>query len=283
MKALKKGVSVHAPFDSGDCDTCHLPHAGDNAKLLVDKPDALCRNCHDPSSASLSAAHKGFPPSSLHCTSCHNPHGSQQPHLIRSSPHAVFSGCARCHEAKGPKPQALQASQPELCYRCHASIKTLAQKPDAHKALASGCTTCHTPHAADEKGLIKTDEHTVCLSCHKKIKEQMATSVSVHPIKAGGGRCTICHEPHQSPNAHLLKGNINAVCSKCHTGHAQFGHPIGSNVIDPRTKEPLTCISCHDPHGTQQRMTLRADPQRALCMECHASGEDMSAKKPEKP
>jgi predicted CXXCH cytochrome family protein len=266
MKKLKSAISVHPPFAGGDCDTCHAPHASANGNLLVDNPNALCRTCHDP------ASHKKFPLPIHDCTSCHNPHASNQAHLIRSKPHQVFTptSCARCHDGKPIK------TPTELCYRCHSPIKALAQKPGAHKALESGCTTCHNPHTADEPGLIKNNnERAICLGCHKNIREQMDHSVSIHPLKANGGRCTSCHEPHQSGKAHLLKGDINAVCSKCHGGHAQFGHPVGSNVIDPRTNQGMNCLSCHSPHGSQNRMLLRADPQRALCIECHAANDAM--------
>jgi predicted CXXCH cytochrome family protein len=102
--------------------------------------------------------------------------------------------------------------------------------------------------------------------------------VSSHPATAGGGRCTICHEPHQSANRALLRsGDVNAVCSKCHKGHAQFGHPVGSNVTDPRNGQPMSCLSCHNPHASQQKMMLRAESQRALCVECHATTDAMAA------
>jgi predicted CXXCH cytochrome family protein len=283
LKKLQKATSVHPPFAGGDCTTCHSPHAADKPNLLVDDAGSLCRTCHDPGDANLQRAHHSFPAQSLNCVSCHNPHGSTQAHLIRSKPHAVFSGCARCHEATGPKPQALQASVPDLCYRCHSTVRASVQQQGVHKALQQpkACVICHNPHSADESGLIKGgDERAVCLSCHKAIKDQAQRSVSIHPLKAGGGRCTICHSPHQSGNAHLLKAaDVNAVCGKCHEGHAQFGHPVGSNVIDPRTGAGLTCLSCHDPHGTQQRMTLRLDPQRALCVECHEGNDAMNARK----
>src|SRR5581483_6604704 len=196
LSKLKNATSVHPPFAGGDCDTCHAPHASSNGRLLVDDANTLCRTCHDPAEARLATAHKHFPASALQCVSCHNPHGSNQAHLIRSKPHEVFSGCARCHDVAGPKPSALQTkTATELCYRCHSPIRAAAQKPGAHKALEAGCTTCHTPHTADEKGLIKgNDERAICLGCHKAIKAQMDRSVSIHPLKANGGRCTSCHE-----------------------------------------------------------------------------------------
>lgn len=143
--------------------------------------------------------------------------------------------------------------------------------------MEQGCVTCHNPHAADEPKLIKgNNERAICLGCHSEIKDQMTKAVSTHPVKAGGGRCTVCHQPHQSDAPHLLASkDINAVCSKCHKGHAQFGHPIGSNVIDPRTGQGMSCLSCHNPHASQQRMMLRADAQRGLCVECHESEDAM--------
>jgi predicted CXXCH cytochrome family protein len=279
LEKLKSAASVHVPFQTGGCDTCHSAHASDRADLLTGEPTALCRTCHDTADPALTRAHKNFPAGSLKCLSCHNPHGSERPKLIRSKTHEVFTGCARCHDTTGSKPQALQTkTTTELCYRCHSPVKRAAEKPGAHKALEKGCTTCHDPHTADSKGLIRGDERRACLSCHPVIAEQLAKSVSIHPLKAGGGRCSICHEPHQSGQKALLKGDLNVLCSGCHKGHEQFGHPVGSNVLDPRTQQPLTCLSCHAAHGSQQRAILRQDPQRTLCLQCHDSNETMGAR-----
>jgi len=132
--------------------------------------------------------------------------------------------------------------------------------------------TCHTPHASDRPGLVAGDARAVCLKCHQPIKDLIAHSVSTHPAKAGG--CSICHDPHQSGNPSLLRAKGTEVCAKCHKGHAQFGHPMGGGVTDPRTGKEMTCLSCHDPHGTQFKMTLRGDPQRGLCVSCHSAGEE---------
>jgi predicted CXXCH cytochrome family protein len=40
-------------------------------------------------------------------------------------------------------------------------------------------------------------------------------------------------------------------------------------VKDPRTNQPMTCLSCHFPHGSQHAAILRANPSQALCVECH--------------
>ena len=76
------------------------------------------------------------------------------------------------------------------------------------------------------------------------------------------------------------------LCGTCHKTHAKFTHPFGKGVVDPRTKEEMTCLSCHGPHGTPQRYILVADGKRDLCVECHGGGDDgtmraLGAKKPE--
>ena len=92
------------------------------------------------------------------------------------------------------------------------------------------------------------------------------------------GRCSICHEPHQTPNAHLLVRPEQELCRTCHGKHAQFGHPVGVNVIDPRTQQPMTCLSCHGPHGTQWSAILLDNPAQPLCVRCHEADSGAGVK-----
>ena len=54
-----------------------------------------------------------------------------------------------------------------------------------------------------------------------------------------------------------------------HKDHSVFSHPTGPSVNDPRTGQPLTCLSCHAPHGSAFPAMLIANPQRELCLQCH--------------
>jgi len=131
--------------------------------------------------------------------------------------------------------------------------------------------TCHTPHAADMPGLVIGNGRDICLSCHKSIQATIQKSFSIHPKTGAAGRCTACHTPHQSDEPHLLKAAKNAVCQSCHKTHSQFGHPMGTGVIDPRDGTEVSCLSCHLPHGSQQQFMLIANPKRDLCVMCHPS------------
>jgi predicted CXXCH cytochrome family protein len=85
------------------------------------------------------------------------------------------------------------------------------------------------------------------------------------------GFCSACHAGHASDQKPLLKAARADLCLTCHKQHSEFSHPFGPNVIDPRTKEAMTCLSCHAPHGTPHVSLLTENPQRALCVQCHAS------------
>ena len=271
--ALQKAKVVHSPFAGGDCGKCHDPHASGSRAQLLEPPTKLCRKCHDLSTPKIRKAHAQFPFEKAECGSCHNPHGSDQAGLIRSKPHKVFRACGNCHKASGDNPAELLLAGNDLCFKCHARKREELKKKVVHQAIEDGCTVCHTPHAADEKRLVRGKERTICLSCHDEVKNRISASVSTHPVKVEGGRCSICHDPHASPQPHLLPADSIEVCKKCHGKHGMFTHPIGAGVIDPRNQQVLTCLSCHGVHGTQYRFTLLENPQRALCIQCHRSDE----------
>ena len=266
-KDLLKAAEVHPPFADGDCLTCHTSHAAERPGMLRKEARTLCLECHSPGDAGMKKAHP-FGVGRLDCGSCHNPHASEQEKLIRDEPHAVFGSCGRCHEPGGK----LLAKADDLCLRCHSEVRNELAAPDAHPALAEGCLSCHSPHAADRPGLIRGgSDRVACLSCHQEIEARRRSSFSVHPETGEAGACSSCHTGHRSDQPALLKAAPEKVCESCHKGHAQFGHPIGKGVIDPRTGKDTSCASCHSPHGTGFPALLTHSPQRSLCVQCHAA------------
>ncbi|HET9553534.1 MAG TPA: cytochrome c3 family protein, partial [Anaeromyxobacteraceae bacterium] len=278
IAARLKGRSVHAAVAQG-CRSCHDPHASDQPAQLVAPAAQLCRRCHDPAAARLRQAHQGFSLARLACTSCHDPHGSSEPGLVRAAPHKVFRACDKCHRAGGAGAGALTQPTPQLCFRCHSEKRVALGKPGAHAGARGDCLACHTPHAANERGLVRADERAVCLGCHEPVRRALDASRSIHPLRAEKGRCSACHEPHQTANRKLLARPEQELCRRCHGSHAQFGHPIGSNVLDPRSGQPLSCLSCHGPHGTQWTSVLLDNPSQALCVRCHDPSGAMGGKR----
>ena len=47
-------------------------------------------------------------------------------------------------------------------------------------------------------------------------------------------------------------------------------HPMGEGTLDPtREGQPLTCMSCHNPHGSETAQIMHEDPRSKLCIRCH--------------
>lgn len=224
-------ANVHPAFKDMDCNTCHQPHASDNAPLLNSPVNELCSTCHDPKDAAIAKSHFGVSAFEGKCTDCHNPHASKNPKLIvEGKEHIPFGSrsCEMCHAKTGAdgKP-ALKKIPEETCFVCHSDFRKLGERPVVHPPFASGdCTTCHNPHVSRRTSLIRKPLSDICFDCHDADALKDAHPVSRHPTakeeKADPRRegkpfnCASCHEPHAGKNPKLMRGEIFTLCGECH-------------------------------------------------------------------
>jgi predicted CXXCH cytochrome family protein len=231
----------------------------------------LCAPCHPLGDEDLVETHLGASLEALDCLSCHAPHATTAEGGIRSVEHSPFEerDCGMCHDDSADDPSALLVGPPDLCMMCHEDPLDVPSRVSAHPPVQEGqCLSCHTPHASNDEGLLKGRAKTVCLSCHDAIRQRAETSTSSH-LDYAQGDCTACHVPHASGERKLLRAGAIQTCSACHEQHMTFSHPMGGKTLDPRTGQPVDCLSCHDPHGTSHAFFLRADANRDLCVQCH--------------
>ncbi len=262
----------HMPFEAGDCLQCHTAHTSPRKRLLVKPASQLCQDCHQVADPRIARVHQPFNMATASCVSCHAPHGSDRKGLIKTVAHQPFAQgrCGACHQVSGPDPKATFLKGRELCFTCHSKEAQAFKKKLVHDPVAAGqCEACHTPHASEIKGLLVDEAWGMCLECHEKVQERYARSKGYHPAKAEASVCTACHTPHASDQPDLFPDDSLKVCSTCHKEHASLSHPMGAGVIDPRTKGPITCLSCHDPHGTQFEKFITFPKERELCIQCH--------------
>lgn len=266
----QKRPNIHQPVAAKQCLKCHAPHGTSNEGLLVKNVPDLCFGCHT-QDQNFQTVHKGYNLSKADCNTCHDPHASGSKGLLMANQHAPFKGgrCNDCHtggtQAGGSF--AISGSVTELCLRCHSSIKA-ETKQDYHKHLEgdASCTNCHNPHASNGTALLAADQKDLCVKCHfNNLPPKVRALSTTHP----GKDCTTCHKPHGADNEKMLVTTDWELCRSCHPDVHKGTHPMGSDIIDPRTKGPLFCGSCHKMHGSEFKSYLPLNPDGDLCVQCH--------------
>ncbi len=59
------------------------------------------------------------------------------------------------------------------------------------------------------------------------------------------------------------------LCGSCHDHEHGINHPLGLETRDPRSGDPMSCLSCHSMHDAPEEMYLHASQERELCIGCH--------------
>jgi len=269
----KEGIiakkNIHPEVKKGRCTVCHNPHSSDLNGLLIKDKKSLCAGCHPGAGEIFTKAHLGYKVSGTDCFGCHSPHSSDRKGLLKTTLHKPFgeNQCTSCHSAGST---AVVKSGISLCTECHQTSLAGFNKINSHLIVGSNdnlCITCHNPHASDEKHLFKDKEDRVCYACHSDTKEYTAGSNHKHPKL---GICSDCHTAHGSNSQFFLtKGTDTCAMENCHSTQGKFTHPIGEKIIDPRSKMPMNCSTCHNPMGSPEDALLRFEKDTELCIQCH--------------
>jgi DmsE family decaheme c-type cytochrome len=149
------------------------------------------------------------------------------------------------------------------CESCHgpgslaiANIKVIDGKP-----------TCDYSTFIDLKDLPKQAQSLICLKCHtaNATFNLQYWNSSVHNIS--GVSCFDCHKVHQGVDLKVRAKDVAALCYKCHPYiKAEFSLPNHHPVNEGR----VTCLDCHDPHGSAFEKQLKEGSMKELCGACHA-------------
>jgi len=146
---------------------------------------------------------------------------------------------------------------------CSSIERTIMAPPAVEGATYVGnkaCYDCHTnivrifpssPHARLHSAELGMKGQSGCESCHGPGSRHIA---------AGGGRGRFIVNPGREPQP----------CLDCHLQtHAEFRMPQHHPVLEGK----LTCVQCHDPHGSEifksARTGLAMSRLNESCGECH--------------
>lgn len=261
-QALTAPSQTAAPSEyvgSETCATCHEEVAkgfanNPHTKMVLMHGDkgVTCENCHGPGKAHVDGggdATKIFNPAKASAkqviAKCETCHAGTHPNFDRS-PHAKAGlSCISCHSVHASKADTklLKASQPALCYQCHADQKAQFNMPIHHKVNEGvvKCTDCHDVHGTFQQNNLRStaDQNMICTKCHTDVRGPFVFEHA--PVRMAGG-CMQCHTPHGSQNPRLLNmPTIATLCNQCHSPVANatvHGMDAGSSTATP-------CVSCH--------------------------------------
>ena len=139
----------HAPYDKGECVTCHDPHTSDFPKQTRAEGNALCLECH------AERAQKGDKIELFKSQSISAQDFEAIPKILPNS--AAVAGHPWANHPVGGVPDPLHPGQKMSCQSCHEThSSTLEKLVVKQKDGGDLCDTCHNVfeterHAALEK------------------------------------------------------------------------------------------------------------------------------------
>ncbi|MDR2187478.1 MAG: DmsE family decaheme c-type cytochrome [Azonexus sp.] len=196
--------------------------------------------------------------------------GAEQ-QLLPQMEGATYIGEKACIECHGQEDSHVSDT-------LHVKMFRLNPKNATEKRV---CEACHGPgslHAKDKenKDLIigftrnwQTPQHlqnSMCLDCHKG-GNRMHWEGSIHATNKLA--CSDCHNPMEkaSVNSLLAKKSIVETCIQCHQQQrSEFMKRSHMPVLEGK----MSCVDCHNPHGTVTKPLLKADSLNDVCYTCHA-------------
>jgi DmsE family decaheme c-type cytochrome len=261
-----KGDS-RTPFANHGCESCHgaspehvksaarvkdgekpveptVVFKGPHTSPVKDRVE-VCLGCHE-NNARIGWIGSTHSKNDLACNSCHTIHAKKDPLLVK-------------------------ASQPEICFTCHAQQRAESFQL-SHHPIREGkvvCADCHSVHGT-QGGTKLLKEFTVnetCYNCHADKRGPML--FEHQPVRE---ECTACHNPHGSPQARLLTERLPYLCLGCHSAESgTAGHPAASNAnsiswFGGKTALPNTAAQNWNAAGG----SISLYTQYRACTNCHS-------------
>lgn len=252
---------------SEQCKDCHATESATHVKSVHSRAwegkGYGCESCHGPAgdhvtNPSLSniisfgkKSKQSSDEQSKACLECHST--STQLSFWDNGQHKRDDvACAACHEIHTNGKSI--AKDPDVCLECHKDIRSQVNN-FSHHPIVEGkvkCSSCHNPHGAMSKAMIKEDSvNQLCYKCHS---DKRGPYVWEHPPVAEN--CLICHSPHGTKSGRLLNEKMPSLCENCHadSGHhsTAYGSNFGFNGANKQAQfYGRSCLNCHGSiHGS---------------------------------
>jgi DmsE family decaheme c-type cytochrome len=176
-----------------------------------------------------------------------------------------------------------------VCMGCHSVEAAHWQRTVHARAFTANprtelekhtCESCHGPggkHVGDpnpstivsftrNSSYAPEAMNAMCLECHRA-GATLYWIGSTHELR--GLACSDCHNPmaETSGQSLLRAKNANETCFTC---HPQQRADFQKRSHMPLLEGKISCVDCHNPHGSQTAPLIKADDVNQLCTGCHA-------------
>ncbi|MCB1034783.1 MAG: DmsE family decaheme c-type cytochrome [Acidobacteria bacterium] len=176
-------------------------------------------------------------------------------------PAPVGAECADCHEdvvnsfatSEHARAWHFGTGAAGTCESCHKGAETHLESNDPDDIL--------TP-----KEMSADEAAGICLNCHKENAAQAHWKGSTHQRR--GVTCIDCHSVHEAPPPDSMV-NTSLRRDTCYECHKDVRSEMQKVSHHPVREGKMTCVSCHDPHGTLTKGNLKAVSANELCYDCH--------------
>lgn len=219
----------------------------------------------------------GYSDEAARKTVCGSCHVTQQGRWVATAHAGAFETLEKSGRMQG------------LCQACH----TVNDKGNTVTDTTAGWRSTHDDRYHDVQ----------CESCHgpglphvtAPARGQMLASIRMDTLALATKSCGECHTGTHHPFAEewaktrhassarraYSGGTLNTGCQSCHVGQTVLNAwGVNTNYVEKTqtaslaTAEGVTCVVCHDPHGSEHPKQLRyavdsRDPATNLCVRCH--------------
>ncbi|MBK8123310.1 MAG: DmsE family decaheme c-type cytochrome [Dokdonella sp.] len=231
----------HAGAQSAALDLAHFLPAASRAQAASagESPAAGFANARV---AVNPAAASATPVGERMCIACHQLESDHFTHTF----HALGLHAASKTDASIP-----------VCETCHGAGSLHAQDPTSKGLIIGFTKTSGTPIAV---------QTATCLTCHEGGPRDH-WSGSVH--QRNQLSCSDCHNPMAkfSGEGLLARASINDTCAQCHRDVLVQFHRRSHM---PLPEGQMSCVDCHNPHGSITSPLLKTNTVNETCYQCHA-------------
>jgi predicted CXXCH cytochrome family protein len=218
------------------------------------------------------------------------------PPVVPSTDQGPFVGAAACKVCHSSEMAGYMTTK-------HAQAFSVLQA--AHSDKNPNCIGCHVVGFKVATGFVSLEAtpqlaNVQCENCHgaggNHISDPSANKMTV---SLASDTCGKCHTGFHHPNfeqwqtsAHagalqtlVSSGFASDACLECHSAEAILTK--GDHVVLPSpaqvvAKQAITCVVCHNPHGSSNPTQLRK-PLADLCIQCHTDEQALPNSAPHHP